>query len=293
MVESSERAKVNFIKLKQQELSSKIALLVSNNERVIFWKSSPRYYEGRATHFEIGQKIKLTLSDCNIHLRLSSDVVCLNFSINEIDYFFKAKVTDQMDEYKTITFELEESCFRVEKRSRERLITYPVYEVYAYLKYAKEPETNVVYFNKTEQKTHNFFTEIDNLKKNRLATMGEGLFQEESEDLIGFRVEDISSNGISFFASQKEKEFVLDKLNGIDFSLVLNFEMQIFTLENASIVYMINYINAQFSGVPMYKVGVTFKASPSLKKKIEDISGITVDMIDYQKEFEEFIKNEQ
>ena len=68
--------------------------------------------------------------------------------------------------------------------------------------------------------------------------------------------------------------------------------MQVFNLEEAIIVYKMNYINAQLSGVPMYKVGINFKHSPSLKRKIEDISGITVDLVDYQKEFEEFIKNE-
>ena len=68
--------------------------------------------------------------------------------------------------------------------------------------------------------------------------------------------------------------------------------MQIFNLTEAAIVYKMNYINSQLSGVPMYKVGVQFKHSPSLKKKIEEVSGITVDLVDYQKEFEEFIKNE-
>lgn len=292
MVESSRRAKVNFIKMNQQELSSKIALLVSNNDRVIFWKTSPRYYEGRATHFEIGPRIKLTLSRCNIHLKLADEIICLNFAINDIDYFFRAKVTDQMDQLETITFELEESCFRMEKRSRDRLITYPIYEVYAYLKYSKVPQSNVVFFNKNEQKHHNFFTEIDNLQKNRLASLAQGNFEEDSEDLLGFRVEDISSTGLSFFANQKEKELILDKLSSKSFNLVLNFEMQVFNLQNASIVYMINYINAQFSGVPMFKVGITFEAHPDLKNKIEGLTGNTLELADYQKEFEEFIKNE-
>ena len=61
-----------------------------------------------------------------------------------------------------MTVELEEHCFRVEKRSRERLITYPIYEVYAYLKYKKAAQTNVVFFNKKEQVNKDFLTEIDN-----------------------------------------------------------------------------------------------------------------------------------
>ena len=293
MADSLDRAKINFIKLNQEELSTKIALLVSNNTRVIFWKTAPRYYEGKASKFDIRQnKTYLTVSDCNIHLRLSSERVCLNFTVNEIDYFLRGVVVEQLEDNLQMVVELEEHCFRVEKRTKERLITYPIYEVYAYLKFSKLKKDNVVFFNKKDQQSRDFFTEIDNIQKNKIQNLTEDLHLQDSEDLAGFRVEDISSNGLSFFASVKEKENILDALKDNPFTLVINFEMQVFNLEEATIVYKINYINSQFSGVPMYKIGINFKPSPSLKRKIEDLSGITVDLADYQKEFEEFIKNE-
>ncbi len=290
---SVSRAKINFIKLNQEELSAKIALLVSESSRIIFWKAAPRYYEGKATNFEIRQKkTYLTIGDCNIHLRLSSERICFNFTINDIDYFLRGKVVEQVEDMMEMIVELEEHCFRVEKRNKERLITYPVYEVYAYLKYQKAKSNNVVFFNKKEQKSRDFLSEIDNIQKNKILQMAENVHVEDSEELVGFRVEDLSSSGLSFFASTKEKDNILDVIGDEKFTLVLNFEMQIFNLEEAHIVYKINYINTQFSGVPMYKIGITFKTSPSLKRKIEDHSGITVDLLDYQKEFEEFIKNE-
>lgn len=295
MVESSNgsRPKINFLKLTSQELSSKIALLVSNHDRVIFWKTSPRYFEGKATTFAVkNNKILLTLERAGIPIRVLNETVCLNFSINDIEYFLRGSVVEQIEDDPKLTIELEEQCFRVEKRSRERLLTYPIYEVYAYLKFQKSHKPNVIFFNKGEQKTRDFFSEIDNIQKNKLASISQDLNAGDEEDLIGFRVEDLSSNGLSFFATAREKEMVLDLLDKEAFSLVLNFEMQVFNLEEAVIVYKMNYINAQFSGVPMYKVGINFKHSPSLKRKIEDISGISVDLVDYQKEFEEFIKNE-
>jgi len=292
MVESS-RAKINFIKLTSQELSSKIALLVSNHDRVIFWKTSPRYFEGRATAFLVkNQQTCLVLERVGIPIRVVGETVCLNFTLNDIEYFLRGKVVEQLEDDPQIKIELEEHCFRVEKRSRERLLTYPVYEVYTYLKFQKANKANVIFFNKGEQKTRDFFSEIDNLQKNKMASISQELAVGDEEDLIGFRVEDLSSNGLSFFASAKEKELVLDVLEKEAFSLVLNFEMQVFNLDEAVIVYKMNYINAQFSGVPMYKVGINFKHSPSLKRKIEEVSGITIDLLDYQKEFEEFIKNE-
>lgn len=293
MASASLHAKINFIKLNQEELSAKIALLVSEKSRVIFWKKAPRYYEGKAVVFELRQrKTYLTISDSNIHLRLIGESICLNFSINDIEYFLRGKVMEQMEENLQMVVELEEYCFRVEKRDRERLISYPVYEVYAYLKYQKLPATNVVNINKKEQKNRDFFAEINNLQKNKLRTLSDDLCIEDTEDLIGFRVEDISSSGLSFFASATEKQTILDSLLENNFSLMINFEMQVFNLVDAHIVYKINYINSQFSGIPMYKIGVTFKPNQSLKRKIEDISGITVDLFNYQKEFEEFIKNE-
>ncbi len=285
------RAKINFIKLTTEELSNKIALLVSNHDRVIFWKTSPRYFEGFAGKFLVQNRIFLTLEKTDTTIRLNGESICLNFALNDIDYFLRGKVIDQPDDEARIIVELEEECFRMEKRSRERLLTYPVYDVYAYIKFQKKPKPNVIFFNKGEQKTRDFFSEIDNIQKNKISAMSEILTAGDEEDLIGFRVEDLSSNGLSFFASAKEKELVLDEIEE-NFSLVLNFEMQIFNLEEAVIVYKMNYINSQFQGVPMYKVGINFKHSPSLKRKIEDVSGITVDLVNYQKEFEEFIKNE-
>ncbi len=291
MVESS-RAKINFIKLTSQELSTKIALLVSNKDRVIFWKTSPRYFEGKASAFEVKDRISLILERVGIPIRVMNETICLNFTLNEIDYYLRGKVVDQIEDNPKIKIELEEHCFRVEKRTRERLLAYPVYEIYAYLKFQRKSKPNVIFLHKTEQKSQDFFSEIDGLQKNKIASMSKDLDTTEDEDLIGFRVEDLSSNGLSFFASVKEKEMVLDELQGAPFSLVLNFEMQVFNLLEANIVYKMNYINAQFMGVPMYKVGINFKHSPSLKRKIEEVSGITIDLLDYQKEFEEFIKNE-
>ncbi|MBY0413389.1 MAG: hypothetical protein K2Q18_04460, partial [Bdellovibrionales bacterium] len=205
MASDSLRAKINFIKLNQEELSAKIALLVSEHSRVVFWKKTPRYYEGRAAKFEVRQRqTYLHIGECNGHLRLVGERICFNFSVNDIDYFLRGMVVEQMEDNAQMVVELEEHCFRVEKRSRERLHTYPVYEVYAYMKFAKEPANNVVFFNKKEQESRDFFSEIDNMQKNKLQSLADDLLLDDEEDLIGFRVEDISSSGLSFFASIKE-----------------------------------------------------------------------------------------
>ncbi len=291
MVESS-KAKINFIKLNSQELSTKIALLVSNRARVVFWKISPRYFEGAAASFQVHNKIRLNLDKLQVPVKLISENICLNFTLNGIDYFLRGKVLEQDQEQTHMSIELGEECFRVEKRTRERLIAFPVYNVYVYFKFPKKENPNIIFLNKKEQKNIDFFAEIDNLQKNQLAQLGQDLQLSENEDIVGFRVEDISSNGLSFFANPKENELVLESLENDSFSLILVFEKQVFHLEDASFVYKINYINAQFAGISMLKIGINFKLNMGLKRIIEDVSGITIDLVNYQKEFEEFIKNE-
>jgi hypothetical protein len=291
MVESS-RAKINFIKLTTEELSRKIALLVSNHSRIIYWKNSPRFYEGVAGSFNIDKKIILKIEKNQLSANLQGERICLNFILNDIDYFLRGKVLSYDQEYDQLVVELEEECFRAEKRSKERLRVFPVYDVMVYFKFKRSEEKNIIFLNKKEQINQDFFAEIDNIQKNKIASLARELEISDEEDLIGFRIEDISSTGLSFFATSKEKEKVLDRVQLEELPLIIIFEREVYHLENASFVYKMNYINSQFSNVPMYKIGMNFKASASLKKKIEDVSGVTVDLINYQNEFEEFMKNE-
>jgi hypothetical protein len=291
MVESS-RAKINFIKLSTEELSRKIALLVSNQSRIIYWKNSPRFYEGVAGSFTLDKKIILKIERNQLSATLQGERICLNFILNDIDYFLRGKVLSYDEEYDQLVVELEEDCFRVEKRNKERLRVFPVYDVMVYFKFKRSEEKNIIFINKKEKTNQDFFTEIDNVQKSKIASLARELEISDEEDLIGFRIEDISSNGLSFFATSKEKEKVLDQVKLEELPLIIVFEKEVFHLQGASFVYKMNYINSQFSNVPMYKIGMNFKPSASLKRKIEDISGVTVDLVNYQNEFEEFMKNE-
>jgi hypothetical protein len=292
MVESKIKPNINFIKLSNEELSSKIALLVSKRTRVIFWKSAPSYQEGLAYKFQNNDQVTLILSDVKSIKKYSNEKICLNFIIDEVDYFFSGKVLEHDDENLMLFVELHDECFRLEKRSRERLPTYPKYEVFAYLKYLVDSPKNVIHFNKTEQKSKDFLSKLNDERLKKIIDLSDDLEINDEEDLVGFRVEDISSTGLSFFATQVEKEKILDKIGSAAFNLTINFVMQPFTFKDAKIVYAIDYINPDFKGVIMYKVGITFPHSPSLKRVIEDVSGINLTINDFRTEFEEFIRND-
>ena len=292
MVESKSKPNIHFTKLNKEELSNKIALLVSNRSRIIFWKSTPHFYEGLAFNLKKEQGLVLSLSNVISLKKFANEKICLNCVIEDIDYFFSAKIVEHDDENQMIFIELFEDCFRLEKRSRERLQAYPKYDVYAYIKYFIDAPKNVISFNKNEQKSNDFLSKLNDDRLKKLISDAELFDIGEEEDIVGFRVEDISSTGISFFASVAEKNKIIDSLQDKKFSFTINFGAQPFSINDAKVVYVIDYINPEFKGVTMYKVGVSFTHSPSLKRKIEDESGLDLNINDYRKEFEEFIKND-
>lgn len=294
MEESSLRANVNFIKLNKEELSNKIALLVSENKAVMLWKKYPRHYDADISFFERRKDARnlLHLKTHNFYLTLKSEYISLSFKLGEISYFLKGKVIDQNLEAATLVVEIEDEGFRAEKRKSERLVTFPIYQVFAYFKYQKMAPSNVLFINKKDKEENSFLSQIDNLEKNKIQSLDNNFETAEDEDLIGFRVENISADGLSFFATQKEKAKIDESLNQNKFNLMINFEGKISSLNNPEIVYQVNYINTQLSNFPMYKVGVRFDLNKTLKEIIDQQSTQSFEIEDYQKEFEEFIRNE-
>lgn len=282
-------SKINFIKLTDQELSNKVALLVLNKARVIFWKTSPRYLEGHAVSFN---DQKLILKTPGLKIRLLDENICLNFNLNNMEYFVKGKVLSQIEELEELEIEVFEQCFRVEKRDFERVQVYPYYEVYAYLKYNEEKQENVYFLNTSEQKKNDLFSNIREIEKQKLAVISSELITSNDEELVGFRVEDLSSGGLCFLASAKEKEQIISRFLGHRFNLLLSFGRTTYQLKDVQIIYQVNYINQQFAGVSMFKVGITFEENSALSLKIKELTGHDDKLLDYPKEFEEFIKNE-
>jgi hypothetical protein len=296
MVESRDdqkvKANVKFLKLNKSELSEKIALLVSKRGRVVFWKSIPRFYEGRAFHSKNDNKFILSLTDAVSTIKFSNEKVCLNFIYKDVEYFFRGLVIEHIEEENFIRIQLEEECFRLEKRSRDRVVVYPKFEAFAYFKYFIDGPKNVIQFNKSEQKSKDFLNKLNDDRLKKLIELSTDLNTLDEEDIVGFRIEDMTTNGLSFLANQNEKENILEKYKQLTFRFTINLDMQVFTLEEAKIAYIIDYINPDFIGLNMFKVGITFKHSPSLKRKLEDLFGVELIEVDFQKEFDEFVRNE-
>lgn len=297
MVESDNDKKVKpniqFKKLTQSELSSKIALLVSKRSRVIFWKNTPNYYEGLAFSQKNEDGIVFVLSHVESLVKIKQDKICLNVTIDEIEYFLSGKVVEHDDFNQMLFIKMSDECFRLESRERERIQAYPNFDFYCYIKYLIDSPQNVISFNQKEDKKNKEFINllIDEKKKKILAD-SPTINLDDEEDILGFRIEDISSIGLSIIVSSSEKEKVIDKIDANNFNLTISLGANSISIHNAKIVYAIDYINLNFKDSGMFKIGISFNHSPSLKRILEDVTGVDLSNSDYYKLFEDYIRNE-
>lgn len=287
MDESSKSSNINFIKLNIKELSAKIALLISEAHNVNFWKKYPTHYNAKIVNFNQSEQT-LVLKAESFYLEIKSDYLFVNFLLREMSYFLKGKVIDQNKNDNTITLKIHDEIFRAEKRKQERLITFPVYNVFAYLRYKLPSVSNVIPFGRKKDQVDDFLSQIDKMEKSQFVE------DEESDDfeLLGLRVDNLSSNGMSFFASKNEVDKIKHSVEQNEFELMLSFEGQIFNLKNSRIVYSVDYINKTMPRQHMYRVGIEFEASHEIQKLIMDRTGESLELEDFQKEFEEFMKDE-
>lgn len=285
MVESSPH-KYNFLKLNLQELINKLALAIQDSTKIVFWKHNPRYYEGYLlSHHYSPDNLRVVLKFDFLPVQMTDFEICLNFSLNEVEYFIKAKVHLQSEEEKILELEILEPAYRVEKRLQERILTYPRYQCFLYIRHEKEKsDENVLFLNKKDNQENAFFKKLS--AKNSIHT------ETDDEEVYGLRVEDINADGLAGISSVTEYEEILKPFKNKTFNAVLMFETKSFTLSDIKMVYAMDYISPFFNNIKMKKLGFSFKHSASLKRELEDLTGTVLELTDYRSEFEEFIKNE-
>ncbi len=285
MVESSPNNKFQFVKIDQQELKTALALALKNSSRIIFWKTTSKFFEGKI-HF-----LRDKSTDLNIHIHytfLSANVIeselCLNFTSNDVEYFFKGRVNSAIDEENLLEVSVGAEGYRVEKRLLERVLVYPKYQCFLYLNYEKSV-SNIVQFNKADKKEDDFLRLLSSSTQNMFSGNG-------NEEIFGMRIEDLSANGLAGVVSNEEYNEIISRFENTTFSAVLMFDSQSFTLSEIKIKYFVNYLNANFKNVKMQKIGCTFKRNIQLKRYLEELTGITLEREDYYQAFSDFIKND-
>lgn len=274
----------NFIKLTQKEVQARISQLVLQRAPIKLWKKKEKHHSCQFESYNNEDGLMLGISHIKADSTWLDKKVLIQFTFNNVDYFAKGQVKKVKDPG-LLKIAIDKYIYKTEKRENERLLTFPHYQAYAYFKLFEDSDQNVLSFNQRKvvdlESYEKFNNKVEQLKKKTKTEVGE---------LIGFRVLDISQNGISFLIDIRSKPLFQD-MKGISFSLMIDGEM--FSLSEGKLVYLVDYLSGKMSGEHKYKVGLTFEPSEEFKHKLFSLLEERRDMGLVRKQFEDFSENEE
>ncbi|ATH09248.1 hypothetical protein BIY24_15245 [Halobacteriovorax marinus] len=266
----AESSKEKFTGLNVKEISSKVSSFINGERPIRVWSKGEEPVLAFVKGYE-NQTLSLEISNPIIETHSLTERVFVNFSYNSVDYFAKGDLLS--DENGSIRIELGEEVFKSEKRANERLLTFPHHQVYAYFKvYSDENNSNIISLNKFNEAPSGA---IDTFVSERLKSIvGD---DEAIAELMGFRILDISNNGLSFCANNRETGYFVSLEEHSEVEFTLMFEEKAYSLKCEDIVYIVDYVNSRASKVPMKKIGVHFQENEDFKNHLStfmDSSGV-------------------
>ncbi|OUR93708.1 hypothetical protein A9Q84_19795 [Halobacteriovorax marinus] len=278
MVESS---KEKFTGLNVSEISSKISSFVNSEKPIRVWSKGSEPSLAFIRNIE-KRVITLDVSTSIIEVDFS-DKVFLNFSFNSVDYFAKGSLLSENNGL--LSIELEEEVFKSEKRHNERLLTFPHHQVHAYFKvYSDENSSNIISINRFKETPNSALESFVSEKMKQIVDEEDAI-----AELMGFRILDLSSDGLSFFANSRETSYFagLKDDGGIQFTLM--FEGTSYSLKYAEIVYIVDYVNQRAARIPMKKIGIHFDENDEIKESINKLINDSGALREVDKSFESFL----
>lgn len=211
---------------------------------------------------------------------VSPSEVLLSFEYKGMNFF--SQVTQKTAIGGKIVFIFNNVLYKSERRSSFRLMTFPIYEVYAHFPLDKSYQGgNVVQFKSGQSQTGLF--------KNFLKLVEPSAKEETPEDQsnLKIRVQDFSTTGLSIHVGEIERKYFTK--DNVFKGLKLSFTDESVIIPEAKVVYIVDFIGDK--GLKKIKVGIHFE---NLSTKIDEQLGKKINKllreIDSNKDFENFIK---
>lgn len=277
----------NFVKIPIIELITKFINLANDKAQVNIWRKGEIPIKHRAQNFKSGATSSLIFFKEENFTAKNNEKIYYSFRLLGIEYY---GVGLALSSGESFTLNLATEVFRSEKRGKERLLTFPHHQVYTYFDFQGAKEqfrgsgengnvVSLIGFKKPlkEIKREVFTDPVKNFIKTTL---------DDNENLLGYRVLDLSSNGIAFLVNAREK-ILFDDLK--DAHVTLLYDRTTFEVNDAKVVYVVDSLTGSTKGNPLFKVGMTFpendKLSSLVHRKLESSNAKE----GAQQDFEDFI----
>lgn len=279
----------NFVKIPVGELVPKFNSLARDKGQVNIWRKGEVPLKHRVKIFQSGQVTALIFfKEPDFETKLNEKLY-YSFRLAGIEYYGVGLVSISSE---GLAIRLAGEIFRSEKRGKERLLTFPHHQVYSYFNFpgAKQQfrgtgETgNVVSLEGFRQPLKEIKREVftDPVKNFIKTTL------DDHADFMGYRVLDLSSNGIAFLVNAREKQ-LFENLSEVATTLL--YDRTSFEIKPAKVVYIVDSLTGSTKGNPLFKVGMTFpeneKLSTLVHRKLESSNAKE----GVQQDFEDFIED--
>lgn len=274
---SEGKKKVHFTKIRTDEALKRVNNLKEKNGDIIVWLKG-RAIRETYTVSEVYKEKRIKIYPKTTS-HLADNNVLIKFSMAGQNYFTTADFKKD-PESGFFILHFNDDFYKSERRSSYRLLVYPTYDVKIYFLVQDNYEgSNIVDINTGQSETGIF--------KSFLKIMGQDETQSSNE--IFYRVQDLSTSGVSFVIGGIDEKYFKESEQLHDFKII--FDGEEFIVSGARVVYVIDYIQMNKKGLKQFKVGLEFDSlsttmDSQLGKKIADV----LRKNEANEEFEDFIK---
>lgn len=268
-----------FSKQDPTETLSRLSLLGSSKGSVILWiKGSKDKLTSNAIKFD-KDRMEIVLEKKEDFFKSGETILC-TFELRGMNFFSEVIYQKSINGYPVLQFK--NTLFKSERRSSYRLLTFPLYEVFAEFDLGEAYEGGKVVDLKTRSSQTGLF-------KNFLKLMGDKEeIETDGSGILKIRIQDLSTTGMALHVGDVERDYFQKDYT---FQNVrLRFSDETIVIPQAKIVYVVDYISTD-KLVKKYKLGVHFENLPTA---IDDQIGKKITKLlrenDFNKDFENFIK---
>lgn len=266
-----------FSKLSPEEKQSRLIQLGQSKGKVTVWVKGQR--NTQIFNISTFDKEKMGLSlDANEDSFSSGSSLLCNFELRGM--FFFSQVLFVKNDLGQHVLEFSNELFKLEKRGSFRLLTFPIYNVFAEFDAGEAYEGGKVIDlkNRTSQTAlfKNFLKLVQSSEETSL------------NPTIRYRIQDFSATGMCLHIGDLESPIF--KKDYIFQDVKLQFPDEEILIPQVKVVYVIDYITGS-KALKKYKVGLHFlNLSPSIDDQLGRKINELLREIEFNKDFENFTK---
>ncbi len=274
-------SQIYFSKQDPTEKLSRLSLLGSSRGTVTIWlKGKKEKYDYVVSKFD-KDRTEIVL-DTKDNFFNPGDIALCTFELRGMNFFSEVVFQISISGYAVLQFT--NTLFKSERRTSFRLLTFPIYEVWADFDLGEIYEGGKVVDIKKRGSGQTA------LFKNFLKIVGDDTGA-ESADATGklkIRVQDLSTTGLALHVNEIESKYFQKNL--IFQNVGIRFSDEVIEVPKVKVIYVVDYISND-KNIKKFKVGLHFDELPTT---VDDLIGKKINRLlrenDFNKDFENFIK---